>query len=217
MELKLEDKGYRLVFLTEMLGTVPKDPEVYKTFIESKKPESVTEEEYLTVEKIEEKGWTGFRKDENGLFILDYMIRGFLKAAGEAIGPNFKVEKAAKKGGAPSMESVKGIKSKVDKFCFVFPRRIYLGTMEPHDVVERPLRAMTMQGPRVTLARSDSVKAGTTIDFIIKLIPNSQINFEMIDYFMQYGQYSGLGQFRNGSYGRFAVAASTTEGLYDPA
>jgi len=46
-----------------MLGTVAKDQEVYKTYIESKKPAGQTEPEYLTVEKSEEKGWTGFHKD----------------------------------------------------------------------------------------------------------------------------------------------------------
>ena len=73
----------KIKLLTEMLGTVTKDPEVYKTYIESKKPETQNdEEEYLTVDKIEEKGQTGFHRDENGLFIYEYMIKGFLKAAG---------------------------------------------------------------------------------------------------------------------------------------
>ena len=50
----------KIKLLTEMLGTVTKDPEVYKTYIESKKPETQNgEKEYLTVDKIEEKGWTG--------------------------------------------------------------------------------------------------------------------------------------------------------------
>ena len=60
----MESQKVKVRLLTEMLGTVTKDPEVYKTYIESKKPEGITEDEYLTVEKIEEKGWTGFHTDE---------------------------------------------------------------------------------------------------------------------------------------------------------
>ena len=55
----MEEKHFRIELITEMLGTVPKDPDIYKTYIESKKPEEITDEEYLSVEKIEEKGWTG--------------------------------------------------------------------------------------------------------------------------------------------------------------
>jgi len=75
MKVKIKTK-------TELLGTVPKDPEVYASWIETKKPAEIQENESENVEKIEEKGWTGFMKDENGLFIYEYMIKGFLKNAG---------------------------------------------------------------------------------------------------------------------------------------
>ena len=179
--------------LTEpMLGTVPKDPEVYKSYIETKKPESVDEKEYLTIEKIEEKGWTGFHKDENGLFIYDYMIRGFLKNAGNVLKDTDTIK-------------IKNIKSKIDNVVFVFPRKIYLGKSEPDGVIERPLRAMTMQGPRVSLTRSEYVVAGTEIEIEITILPNKEITEDIIKELLKYGRYCGLGQFRNGSYGRFEV------------
>jgi len=180
----------RLRLTEPMLGTVPKDPEVYKSYIETKKPESVNEDEHLTVDKIEEKGWTGFHKDEGGLFIYDYMIRGFLKNAGNILKDGLKI---------------KNIKSKIDNVVFVFPRRIYLGTPKPDGVLERPLRAITMQGPRVSLARSEYVNAGTEIEFEITILPNKEITDDTIRELLLYGQYCGLGQFRNGSYGRFEV------------
>src|SRR3990170_2795445 len=177
--------------LTEpMLGTVPKDPEVYKSYIETKKPEGENEQEYLTVEKIEEKGWTGFHKDDKGLFIYDYMIRGFLKNAGNIL---------------KEVVGIKNIKSKIDNVVFVFPRRIYLGKIIPDGVIERPLRAMTMQGPRVTLARSEYVDAGVEMEIEIKIIPNKEITESVLMSLFEYGQLCGLGQFRNGSYGRFEV------------
>lgn len=201
----MERKDYKIELLTEMLGTVPMDPEVYKTFIESKKPATTeVEDEYLTVDKIEEKGWTGFRKDENGLFIYDYLIRGFLKAAGEVMVQG-GVEVQKEKKGIMVSERLKAVKSKIDKYVFVFPRRIYLGVEVPDGFIERPLRAMTMQGPRVTVARSDYVKAGRILDFEIVLLPQREITWKMIDLFLTYGEFCGLGQFRNGSYGRFKV------------
>jgi hypothetical protein len=186
----METRNIKIRLLTEMLGTVTKDPEVYKTYIESKKPDNIDEEEYLTVEKIEEKGWTGFHKDETGLFIYEYMIKGFLKNAGNVLKDVIKV---------------KALRSKIDNYLFIAPRRIYLGQTEPNGYIERPLRAMTMQGPRVTLARSDKVDAGIIIEFEITLIPHKELTWELIDTLLEYGKFSGLGQFRNGGYGRFEV------------
>jgi hypothetical protein len=187
----MEKRDYVIELTTEMLGTVTKDPEVYRTYIESKKPEALNgEEEYLTVEKVEEKGWTGFHKDEKGLFIFEYMIKGFLKHAGNILKDELKI---------------KAMRSKLDDYVFVSPRRIYLGKTESDGVIERPLRAMTAQGPRVTLARSDYVNAGKRIDFQIALLPHKEIKWETIDTLLAYGELSGLGQFRNGGYGRFVV------------
>lgn len=198
-----EKRNYKIRLITEMLGTVAKDPEIYKTYIESKKPDGVEEDEYLTVEKIEEKGWTGFHADENGLFIYDYMIRGMLKNAGEVLQNGIEVTKEKK--GVKVKDKMKGIRGKIDKFVFVNPRRIYLGKQAPDGYIERPLRGRTPQGSIVALARSDYINAGLELEFTIELIPNKEISWEIIDLLLEYGQYSGLGQFRNGSYGRFVV------------
>ena len=190
MEMKFEKKNYKLELITEMLGTVPKDPDIYQSYIETKKPENISEEEYLTVEKIEEKGWTGFHSDDQGLFIYDYMIRGFMKNAGNVL---------------KTALDLKAVKSKIDNFVFVFPRKIYLGKKEPDGVLCRSLRTNGPMGPRVCLAKSDTVHVGTMIEFEVSIVPNKEIKMETIDMIMGYGQLCGLGQFRNGSYGRFIV------------
>ena len=179
-------------------GTVTKDPEVYKTYIASKQIETravedLTDDETITVEKIEERGWTGFHKDENTneLFIYNYMIKGFLKHAGNVL---------------KAVVKIKALRSKLDDFVFILPRRIYLGQSEPDGVLERPLRVMTMQGPRVCLARSDYIKAGKELVFTIKLYPHPEIDWEVINQLLAYGEDMGLGQFRNGSYGTFIRA-----------
>lgn len=184
-------KKYKLeLTLTEpMLGTVPYSPEVYKRFIESKKPKGVKEKESKTIEEREKGGWTGFHKDEKSgeLFIYDYMIKGFLKAAAGAL---------KKKGETAG-------KSLIDQVVFVFPRRIMLGMKKAEGILERPLRAQTPMGPRVTVARSDYVDMGTKIVCEIRVLSEHRMSTKRLEELLDYGEYSGLGQFRNGSYGRF--------------
>lgn len=189
----IESRNFKIRFMTEMLGTVAKDEAVFKNYIESKKPESKNgEDESLTIDKMEEKGWTGFHHDEGGLFIYEYMIKGFLKQAGNVLKDILKI---------------KALRSKIDDFVFISPRKIYFTTRasEPDGFVERPLRCMTMQGPRVCLARSDYMNVGHELNFQINLIKHKEINWKIVENLLEYGKLSGLGQFRNGGYGRFEV------------
>lgn len=194
---------YKIQLISEMLGTVPKDPDIYKAWIESMKPEEITEDEAAAIEKIDDKeakGWTGFRVDENGkgLFIYDYMIKGFLKAAGNV---------------AKDILGVKALRSKIDDYVFIFPRRIYLGQQEPDGIIERPLRVQIPKGPRVTLARSDKINEGKIIEFDVTLVSHKEISWDIIDaLFITRGEKMGLGQFRNGGYGRFTVLDITRNG-----
>lgn len=183
-------KKIRIKLLVEMLGTVPKDPAVYKSYIETKKPDNIEEDESLTVEKTEKKGWTGFHKDEKGLFIYNYMIKGFLKNAGNVL---------------KDIVKIKNLRSKINSYVFIFPRKIYFGQAEPDGIIERPLRAMTAQGPRVTLARSDFIKAGKEFEVEISLIPHKELKMPVIMTLFDYGKLVGLGQFRSGDYGQFEV------------
>ena len=86
----LEFETYQLdvELTTPMLGTTPHNPEIYKNFIESKKPVTITENEADTIQFAEGQGWTGFHSDDQGLFLYDYMIKGFLKSAANAIREN---------------------------------------------------------------------------------------------------------------------------------
>jgi hypothetical protein len=203
--MEFDEREVTIKLSTEMLGTVSKDPEVYKTYIESKKPANIEEDESLTVDKTEEKGWTGFHRDKerDELFIYDYMCLGFLKNAGEVLQHTFSVEKEKK--GVKVIDKMRGIRGKIDKYVFVFPRRIYLNKSDPDGYIERPLRVMTAQGPRVTLTRSDYIKEGLVLKFTVKLLKNKEINWDTLKELLSYGELAGLGQFRNGGYGRFEV------------
>lgn len=192
----------KLTLLEPQLGTIPKDQKVFSDHVFEKKNELLEKhgEEVTTVplddalDDLEKRGYTGFHQDKDGLFVYDYMIRGFLKEAGNTL---------------KTALNLKNVKSKIDNFVFVFPRRIHFKApkgcfiIKPHGVIERPLRAMTAMGPRVTLAKSDYVVDGCFLEAEIKIIDNTEITPKKIVTILEYGELKGLGQFRNGSYGRF--------------
>lgn len=181
--------------LTEpLLGTVPKNPKVYKEFIEKNKPKEIEEDESENIpDSKEESGWTGFMEDKHGTFLYDYQCKGFLKEAGNIL---------------KNQIDIKALKSKVQRYVFVEPRRIYISKPlkegEALEVLERPLRAETMQGPRVTLARSDMIPAGTKIKFQVKLL-KGPVTEKALRIIFAYGELCGLGQWRSGGYGRIKL------------
>jgi len=180
----------RIRLIEDMLGTTAKDKELYKKFIAHKVSEAQGEEEAENVEEMENRGWTGFLKDDDGYFIYNYMVKGFLKDAATTL----------KQFGA-----TKQLKSKVERYLHVFPRKIRLPEIEDKPL-ERPLRAQTAQGPRVTLVRSDRIKAGTELEFSLELLTEvSGISEGCIKELLNLGKYSGLAQWRGGGYGAFEV------------
>lgn len=191
-QVEAKEKVNVTIKLTEdMLGTVAKNKEIYSTYIESKKPNNIEESEVDTVsEELEKSGWTGFHSDEKGLFIYNYMVKGFLKNAGNIL---------------KEVIGVKALRSKINDYVFIHPRRIYLNKKEPDGVIERPIRVMTLQGPRVALIKSDYVKINTLLDFEITLIKHKEITTDIIIELLKYGEEMGLGQFRNGGYGSFTI------------
>lgn len=193
-----EKKGFKIRFLTDMLGTVAKDKEVYATYIATKAPSPDNgEAETADVKSIEEKGWTGFLEDDKGLYVKSYMVRGFLKNALKVMQENGAIKK------------VPAYKTWIDSCVFVSPEKLYFGKKKPDGVCERPLQAMTIQGPRVTLARSDTISEGTQLEFEVEVLKNGKgITVEMITELFDYGKYCGLGQWRgSGGCGRFEVMA----------
>lgn len=184
----------KLTFTEPILGTVPKDPEVYKNYIASQA--ALTDEalagELATVERIEEKGWTGFHKVDGQPILYDYVLKGFLKDACSML----------KRDSSSRSAKMTAFKKIIDGLVFIEPRQIRLdcngGQM---GVKERPLRAQTAQGERVTLARSDTCPAGTTMEFDVILL--GSVDEKTLVEWLDYGRFRGLGQWRSASWGRF--------------
>jgi hypothetical protein len=177
-------------FVEPILGTQPQK-DVATEFIQSKAREAGlnVDDEIETLPEMIEKGTTVFHRLDGKPLYYDYRVRGFLKASA-------RIQNGA--------DGVKALRSKVENSVFVFPRRIVLNVPEDSAVefLERPLRAQTMQGERVALARSEMLPAGTWFECELRVL-GSVITEKILRALLDYGQYCGFGQWRNASYGRF--------------
>jgi hypothetical protein len=187
----------RITLTEELLGTKAANKDVFADFIASKAPDGdLRKEELETAEHREEAGTTVFHRNPEGeLMIWDYQVKGFIKEAADVLRQANKASETSRWGNA---------KRKVDNFIFVFPRKISLGKKAPDEICERPLRCETMQGPRVSVARSEVVVSGTSFECEIRLVPGSPITEKMVLECLDYGALKGLGQWRNSGKGRFS-------------
>lgn len=194
----------KIKFTEKILGPLPKNPNIYRDWVQTKKDkDSPPDDESANVpasDKTDEqlKGWTGFLQDEIGLFLYDYVLKGFLKYSATIMAEELKV---------------KQLKSKVIKNVFVSGRKIYFikngkKFKEPDGFLERGLQVMVATGPRNTLMRSDHLPAGTTITFRISFRKFSPITQKIINSLLEYGVFCGLCQWRTGGYGKFEVISN---------
>lgn len=224
--IQMETRTYRLTGFTPILGSRPASYELYTQFLmqkemkeRAKKFKSMSknevdaqtqrtiEEEAQYMRDMEQDKMTVFMANDEcggGLMLLDYQLQGFIKGSLEAL---------------TAQTGIKAPRGKVDKFVFVSPRKITIcredgspikqDDPEAAEPCERPLRAMTMQGERVCLASSEQIMDPWQITFSVSLLPNngskvsSNITFDDIELALDYGELRGIGQFRNGGYGRF--------------
>ena len=189
----MENKTYslKITFTTSVLGTQP-NKDIATEYITSKAVDehgNLPEDELLTLPEAMQKGTTGFHRLDGKPIYYDYMVKGFLKEAGLTFN---------------GLRNVKNLRSKVENFVFVEPRQIALLVPEGQAMTycERPLRAMTAQGPRTSVARSEELPAGTRLECKLKVY-DGPISFELLQDLLSYGADKGLGQWRNGGHGRF--------------
>ncbi len=194
----------KLTFIEPILGTVPKDKEIYRSYVQGKALKEARkigleieaddiEDEIETIEELEEKGWTGFHQLDGQPILYNYVIKGFFKDACGML-------RRAK--GTKSSKTT-AYKKIIDGLVFIEPRQMLLNLNgQEMGVLERPLRAQTAQGERVALARSDTCPPGTTLEFKVKVL--GQVTKAILTEWLEYGELRGLGQWRNASYGAFS-------------
>lgn len=196
----------KLTLIEGMLGTSPANEEVYREFIGSKSPDALSVEDEvaaLGVDAVAEKGRTVFPRLEDGTpFVYDYQIKGFFKDACSMLSRlTGKDENGKKKKAVNESSKITAYKKVIDGLIFPKPRKIpviFDGEMLD---CQRPLRAQTAQGERVSLASSDEIPAGATLTFEVVCLDDS--NVDAVKEWLDYGFLRGLGQWRNSGKGRF--------------
>ena len=191
----MKELKVRLTFIEPLLGTSPNNEDVYRDFIGSKAPDAATVEDEvaaLGVDAVAEKGMTVFPRMEDGTPCLyDYQIKGFFK---DSCGGLRKVK-------ATQSSKIKAYKKEIDKLVFPEPRCIPIYFDGEIGECQRPLRAQTAQGERVSLAISEQIPAGATVEFtVVCLLDDHE---KAVREWLDYGRLSGIGQWRNSGMGRF--------------
>lgn len=187
----------KLTFIEELLGTKAADPAVFTRFIASKHPDGTPQKDELDRADIrEEAGSTLFHREHGAPGIYDYQVKGFFKDAMAALN---RFDKEARN----NLEKLAAFKSKIDGAIFVSPRfiPILLPPGAATGTCERPLRADTAQGPRVSVVRSETVPAGSALIVEIQVFAKELQPY--LELMLNYGKLRGLGQWRNSGKGRF--------------
>ena len=212
----------KLNFISDILGTAPspellkldffkmigkkalKDAKKLEEETEGLSTEAYTEEDYKVSKSSEEEKSneitqiTYFRKDNKGIYLPNFMVKGFLKAAAQALKEQINLPNP---------------RAKIDRYVFIFPNKIYLyrngNVLKKHkDEYIRPIRAMTPKGERTSLVSSERIEASEdnpviTDEIRIVLIKNKEIDLKKLKKMLEYGFYSGISQFRSAGFGRF--------------
>lgn len=196
--MNIAEYKINITFTEPLLGSAPGSADVYNDYIRSKEPTGdpgETADEMQTLPDGE-KGITVFHRLECGTPILyDYVVMGFMKDACGMLS-RAKDTRSSK---------VKAYKKVIDGLVFVEPRQIPIQVVGEITLLSRPLRAETMQGPRVALACSEMIPAGSSMQFTVQVFGDTVDEALLKEWFEDYGRFRGLGQWRNGSYGRIAA------------
>jgi hypothetical protein len=154
---------------------------------------------------------TGFSThDATGrLHLWDFQLMGYLKAAAGALDMKIPGKRADKIGAKTQIQQLAWVFGTDD--ANALDRRIYLRRgeadgdyiTEPDGVFDRPLRAMTPQGERVSIAVSEIVEPPCVATAQLVLLRGCRLEDEQIHELMTYGIFQGLGQWRSGGWGRF--------------
>lgn len=192
----MKDMKVRITFLRSVLGTLTGDKDLYRNYIGDKAPDAKTLEEEVAaigVEGAVEKGKTFFPKNSEGkAFIYDYQIRGFFKSACSALS---KVQ-------GTIASNVKAFKKKIDTTIFVRDRENVITGYTEITECQRPLRASTPQGERVSIAISEEIAEGAQVEFTVRCLIDGDV--KLVEELLGYGQYNGLCQWRNSGHGSFS-------------
>lgn len=194
LEFKYKRK-VKLTFISPILGSCPQDKELYRSYIASKAPDAASVEEEVAmigVDEYTEKGMTVFRRYNDKPCLLPHVILGYFKEA------------------TKMLRRVPGsMAGKIKNYKEQFAGGVFINNSNPVTINftgqiesnQRPLRIEDAAGKRTAIAASEEIAAGATIEFEIVCITKEA--HDAIPELLDYGECHGIGQWRNGLYGRF--------------
>ena len=190
----------KITFIEPILGSLPNNKELYSQFIASKAPDASTIDDEIAElgeDAVTERGTTVF---PGTIGIKGYLFKEACKMC--KMDPSklsSKLTAHLKKIDGNVFVYASDLRPSVEAGCEW--KKLYIQDAFPIDTFERPLRAQTAQGERISLARSERIHEGASITCdIVTLLDNLE---PMIREWLDYGVFKGLGQFRNAGYGRF--------------
>lgn len=195
----------KLTFTEPVLGTWPSNQNIAREFIASKSPDAATIEDEvaaLGADAVADKGMTVFPRNEKGEPVLyDYQVKRFFKDSCGMLGRIGGKSETGKKKAVNESGKITAYKKVIDGLIFVEPRMIPLKFDGEIGDCQRPLRAQTAQGERVSLANSEEIPAGATCEFEVLCMDDS--HEKAVLEWLDYGALRGIGQWRNSGKGRF--------------
>gem|GEM_PF-588197 len=215
-----------LTFRTPVLGSTPLDPDIYSKFILGRNEDESNGLRNLECEQILATAeWLGLQgktelsdqlRDElvklqnasHGFFRKDgiphlacWVIKGFLKEAAGYLRKDSKSHSA----------NIYAYKKLINGTIQLPEQFIPMEFTGPTDWFERPLRGDTAQGERVALLRSERAPAGSRVLPFQLTVIGTSVPLKLLREWLDYGQLSGLGQYRNGAWGRFEYALTPVD------
>lgn len=196
----------KITFIEPVLGTWPNNPNIARDYIASNAPDASTIEDEVAavgVDAVADKGMTVFPRDAAGTPILyDYQIKGFFKDSCGMLSRIGGKTETGKKRAVNESGKMTAYKKVIDGLIFVQPRMIPIKVNGEIGECQRPLRAQTAQGERVSLANSEEIPAGSTCEFEVLCLDDS--HEKAVREWLDYGILRGIGQWRNSGKGRFS-------------
>lgn len=199
----METRRVKLTFIDDVLGTQPGNKNIHEDFISSKAPDAETRTEelmHIPEDEMVNKEKTIFHKNPvtGEPEMASYHILGFFKGSCGFL----------RKVSGTKSSKLTAYKKVIDGLIKVYPnaedktgRFIPIKNYGEIGSCQRPLRASTPQGERVALANSEAIPAGASIEFDIVAFDSG--HWGLIEEWLNYGEYNGLGQWRSSGKGAF--------------
>lgn len=215
--------GVKVQVENRLMGGLPKNPDVIKDWLEARKPsdaayrrlvaegeaagtpvptlEALGEDIAQAVEPTEDKVWSGFKRDDTGLYIEPYQVKAHLKDAARVL---------------MGFTSIKALRSKVAERVYPEPPRIYLArqdgviAQEPDGYWEHPVHIMTAQGPRSALKRNDYLET-PQFSYQLRVLEDKVIGQELLEQLLEYGGVHGIMAERGLGMGKYVATLEEVE------